>query len=62
MTKRKKRLEKGILSLEEQKIIHEQKKEKAAEEGRLELETYYTKEIKRIEERIKDRKRKLETK
>lgn len=60
--KREKRIQKGIISLEEQKDIHEQKKEQAAAGGKKELETYYTKEIDRIEKRIQDRKSKLDRK
>ena len=41
MTKREKRLEKGIDSLEEQKIIHQKKKELATELGQEELVEYY---------------------
>lgn len=46
MTNRKKRLEKGIESLQEQIDIHEEKKKVAEESGNLELVDYYTKEIK----------------
>lgn len=41
MAKRKKRLQKGIDSLEEQIKIHEEKRIKAIEEGKIELGDYY---------------------
>ena len=43
--KRKKRLIKGISSIEEQIKMHEEKKKKAREEGNLDLEKYYEGEI-----------------
>ncbi len=49
MTKRKKRLEKGIISLAEQIKIHQEKKEKAEKDGDLELVGYYEKEIGALE-------------
>ncbi|MFA5993275.1 MAG: hypothetical protein WC796_06220 [Candidatus Pacearchaeota archaeon] len=45
MTNRKKRLEKGIQSLENQREIHEKKLEKAEEEKDEYLVRYYIKEI-----------------
>lgn len=48
MTNRKKRLEKGIESLNEQIRIHEEKKTEAIKEGNIELEDYYNKELKGI--------------
>ncbi|MBI2004219.1 hypothetical protein HYS72_02025 [Candidatus Pacearchaeota archaeon] len=45
MTNRKKRLKKGIESLGQQIKFHEEKKERAHEEGKIELENYYEKEI-----------------
>ena len=45
MVKRKKRLERGIESLKEQIEIHEQKREDAIAQGKLELADYYGKEI-----------------
>ena len=45
MTNRKKRLEKGIDSLEKQIILHLDKKEKANAEGKIELVSYYEREI-----------------
>ena len=59
MVKRKNRLKKGILSLEKQRRLHEIKRKYAKESGKEELVKYYTKEIKSIENRKKDRKNKL---
>ena len=62
MGKREKKLEKGIVSLEKQKILHEEKKKLAGELGQEELVRYYTKEIKSLEERKQDRLNKLKRK
>jgi phage shock protein A len=62
VVKRKKRLEKGIESLEEQVNIHEEKKEAAKELGQENLVEYYTGEIERLKQRKKDRERKLHRK
>ena len=53
--KRKKRLEKGIESIEEEISLHREKRDKADKEGKLELAGYYDKEILALE-RTKDRK------
>lgn len=45
MTNRKKRLKKGIISIEEQIILHEEKKRKAEDEGNYDLAEYHAKEI-----------------
>ncbi len=45
MTNRKKRLKKGIESLEEQLKLHEEKLRKAEEDDDIELAEYYKKEI-----------------
>ena len=45
MTNRKKRLQKGIESLDKQIKIHEEKRKQAIEEGKIELADYYDKEI-----------------
>lgn len=45
MPRRKKRLSKGIASLQEQIELHEEKKAKAGEDGLIELRDYYEKEI-----------------
>lgn len=57
MTKRKKRLEKGIGSIEDQIKIHEEKRVKAAAEGNLDLEDYYNREIEGLK-KTKERKEK----
>jgi len=56
--KRKKRLLKGIESLKKQIEIHEEKKEKAAEEENIELEKYYEIEIDNLK-KVLGQKRKL---
>jgi len=45
MVNRKKRLQKGIESLEKQIKLHEEKLKKAEEEDNIELAGYYKKEI-----------------
>lgn len=45
MTSRKKRLQKGIVSLEKQIKLHEEKLRKAEQEDNIELAKYYRKEI-----------------
>ena len=45
MTKRKKRLKKGIVSLAKQITIHEDKLERAKAEGAIEIASYYQKEL-----------------
>jgi exonuclease VII small subunit len=55
MVKRKKRLEKGIASLNAQIKIHEEKIVKAIEEGNMDLEGYYRKEIESLK-KAKERK------
>lgn len=45
MVKRKKRLKKGIESLQEQILLHEQKQRDAESQGKIELVEYYKKEI-----------------
>lgn len=59
MAKRKRRLEKGIKSLEKQIKIHEEKKKTAEELGQEELFEYYTKEIEALKKRKKNRGKKL---
>ena len=58
MVNRKKRLQKGIESIEKQIKIHEEKLKKAEEEDNIELASYYKKEIeaKKID---KDEKKRL---
>ena len=58
MTNRKKRLQKGIESLERQIRLHEEKLEKAEEEDNIELAEYYRKEI-NAKKRDKEEKERL---
>lgn len=60
MAKREKRLEKGIDSLEEQKRVHEAKREQAKELGDEELVHYYDKEIEKFEREKAKKEEKLE--
>ncbi|MEK6926379.1 MAG: hypothetical protein AABW50_03820 [Nanoarchaeota archaeon] len=56
---RKKRLEKGIKSIEEEIKKHEEKRLHAKEKGRSELADYYDKEIKGLKKQKKEKKNKL---
>jgi hypothetical protein len=58
MVKRKKSLKKGIISIKKQIEIHENKRERARDEGDLDLEKYYEKEIESLKKE-KKRKKKL---
>lgn len=58
MTNRKKRLRKGIESLEKQIAFHEEKLKKAEEEDNFELAGYYKKEI-AAKKRDKEEKQRL---
>ena len=49
MVKRKKRLSRGIESIDKQIELHEEKKKKAHNKGNIELEQYYGKEIENLE-------------
>jgi hypothetical protein len=60
MVKREKRLKKGISSLEKQIKLHETKRKYAEKLGQEELVGYYTKEMKSLKERKKDREGKLD--
>ncbi len=60
MVKRKKRLEKGIASIEEQINIHENKLEKAKQDKNEILEKYYEKEIKALKSTRNRKKLQLE--
>lgn len=53
----KKRMKKGIESLEEQIKIHEEKRKLAEEKGEIELEDYYKKEINSLK-KAKERREK----
>lgn len=58
MANRKKRLKKGIESIEEEIEKHQEKREKAIEEGKIELSDYYGKEIESLK-RAKNKKEKM---
>ena len=58
MTNRKKRLKKGINSIQEQIDLHEEKKSLAEESGNEGLVKYYTKEIE-AKRRAKEEKEKM---
>ena len=58
--KRKKRLEKGIGSIEEQIKLHEEKREEARKQGKIELAGYYDKEISRLKETKQKKEKQLE--
>ena len=58
MANRKKRLKKGIESLEKQIKLHEEKLRKAEQEDNIELAGYYKKEI-NAKKRDKEEKEKL---
>jgi len=58
MANRKKRLHKGIESIEKQIKIHEEKLRKAEEEDNIELAEYYQKEI-AAKKRDKEEKQRL---
>ncbi len=62
MAKRKKRLEKAIKSLQEQKEIHREKRKQAQEAGDENLVRYYDKELVFIDEELKDKDDKLHRK
>jgi peptidoglycan hydrolase CwlO-like protein len=59
MAKRKKRLEKGIESIGKQIELHYGKKDAAVIAGEKELAEYYEKEISALEDRKRDREKKL---
>lgn len=58
MVNRKKRLQRGIESLNKQINLHDEKKSLALEAGQIELEGYYGKELNKLK-KIKDHKKKL---
>lgn len=57
MANRKKRLKKGIESIEKQIELHKEKLENTIKSGNIDLEGYYKKEITHLEE-AKERKKK----
>lgn len=60
MVNRKKRLQKGIESLEKQIKLHEEKLKKAEEEDNIELAEYYKKEINAKKKDKEEKERLLE--
>lgn len=60
MVKRKKRLSRGIESIERQIEVHEEKKEHAEEEGNIERVEYYEKEIERLRDTQKRKEEQLD--
>jgi len=60
MVNRKKRLQKGIESLEKQIKLHEGKLKKSDEEGNIELAHYYKKEIEAKKRDKEEKKRMLD--
>ncbi len=58
--KREKRLRKGIESIEEQIKLHEEKREKAEEEGEIELAGYYSREIDSLKETKQKKEKQME--
>ena len=60
MVNRKKRLQKGIDSLEKQIKLHEEKLKKAEEEDNIELSEYYKKEINAKKKDKEEKERLLE--
>lgn len=58
--KRKKRLKKGIESLQEQVEIHKDKLKEAVEEGSKDLARYYEKDLARLENEEKKKREQLE--
>ena len=59
MTKREKRLQKGIESIGKAIKEHEIKKDNAIEKGKVELADYFEKEIETLKKRKKNREDKL---
>ena len=57
---RRKRLEKGIESIEKQIKVHEEKLREVEEAGQEELVTYYHKDISRLEKQKEQKEDKLE--
>ena len=57
---RRKRLERGIESIEKQIKVHEEKLREAEAAGQEELVTYYLKDISRLEKQKEQKENKLE--
>ena len=60
MVNRKKRLQKGIESIQKQIELHEEKLKKAEEEDNMELASYYKKEIEAKKRDIEKKKKMLD--
>ena len=56
MSNRKKRLKKGLDSIEEQILLHKQKQDEAENKDEIEMVEYYKKEIEGLE-KTKDKKK-----
>ena len=56
---RKKRIAKGVKSIEQQIELHETKRESALKKGDVWLAEYYTKEIERLRQDLAMKKRRL---
>jgi hypothetical protein len=56
MSNRKKRLKKGLDSIEEQILLHKQKQNESENKGEIEMVEYYKKEIEGLE-KTKDKKK-----
>ncbi len=60
MPSRKKRLRKGIESIGKQIKLHEEKRDEAEKEGKIELKEYYGKEISELEKTKEQKEEMLE--
>lgn len=60
MPSRKRRLKKGIESIDKQIKLHKEKREKAEQEGKIELVGYYNREIENLEETKEEKENLLE--
>lgn len=60
MVNRKKRLEKGIESLNKQIKVHKEKREEAMSDENIDLEKYYAKEIEGLEKTKEKKQKQLE--
>ncbi len=62
MANRKKRAQKGLATLQDQKETHLRKREEAYKEGRQEVVHYFDKELENMEQQITEKKRILKGK
>ena len=60
MVNRKKRLQRGIDSLEGQAVLHEEKQQQTLEKGDERLAAYFGKEVDRYRRQKEEKKRQLE--